>query len=81
MRPFVDEATEVLERRPIVGSNSVLKLVDRRRVDHVVLAGLAPLLVAANVEIVLAAFDVRERRAMTNQRLFGNRLDTDAGHA
>ena len=63
------------------GARGVLELEDRLRVEEMVLAVAAPLVLAAGVEIPRAAGARRERALVPLPHFFGDDLDADAADA
>ncbi len=77
----VDESAELLEEAEVVRAASVLQLVDRLRVEEVVLAVVPPLVLAPGIELVGRDPARSKGRPVPRRRLAGHDPDPDAGDA
>ena len=80
-RLIVHGARIFLEQRVRTGARGVLQLRDRLRIEQVVLAIAAPLVLAAPVQFRLARRARRVGVAMTQAHFLGDHLDADATDA
>ncbi len=81
LRLIVDQFAVFLEHLVIVAADGVLQLVDRLRIEQVILAFLAPLILAARVEDVAIERPLREGAVVPRLDLGGDHVQTDAGDA
>ena len=75
---LVDQRGILLEHLVAAGAHRLLKLVDGLRIEQVILAVLAPLVLAAGIEHVAVDLPVRERPLVPEQDFLGDDVDADA---
>ncbi len=75
---FVDERGILLENLVAARAHRRLQLVDGLRIEQVILAVLAPLVLAAGVEHVPVDRPVRESPLVPEQDFLGDDFDADA---
>src|SRR5579863_3271541 len=76
LRLIVDQISVLAISFFIVGTAGFLQLVNRLRIEQVILATVAPLILAASVEFRINSF-TRERAAMAGKGFFSNNGEAD----